>query len=203
MRRAAARDKEKSIASAEEAEEIEEDDLPILNTAEGSGDEQTNPPSPTTLPAHLNLPSSPPPASSSPFQPPAAARDYSSDLSSPVRPFVKRKRAADFTGNGKGTKDGAREMMGSLPVEEGEIDIDIDVDAESEGGKAEARATKRQKITKNTKGDEMLEDELRGRTREYKVVGLIRKKVVFSLRCVRGFIMLRGGRVADEKNDWG
>lgn len=104
-----------------------------------------------------NLASSPPPIRQS------AARDYSSDLSSPVRPFQGGKRKRPI--------NSLEAIDEREAVEDGEIDVDEE-------------ASRQERETKSLRAgpDEQRRQDPSVRTREYKVVGVIRKKVVFSLR---------------------
>ena len=116
----------------------------------------------TTLPA---------PASSSPPGPSTKGknRDYSSDLSSPVQPFIGRasKRKTGRMGDGLGT------VLEREPVEPGEVDVDAIAAVDTAMDGQVDRAGRTDKDEESGTGD---------RTREYKVVGVVRKKVVFALR---------------------
>lgn len=116
---------------------------------------------------------SPPTGHMAPFSSPprpfaSGPRDYSSDLSSPVRPFDYSKRKRLNNGAAVGTSNGMLE-----PVEEGEVDLNgDDHDAQMD-----------------IRGDESEEKEMAieasaatVRTREFKVVAVVRKKIVFSSR---------------------
>lgn len=121
--------------------------------------------------------------SSPPTSPPSRQnknRDYSSDLSSPVRPFVGRARRRKGDG-------GAIPELGTVeerePVEPGEIDVDIDTRAEvGKGTDVDVDMDKTSGDRTNKDERDSLREISSSRRREYKVVGVVRKKVVFALR---------------------
>lgn len=127
------KDKGRAMDEGEEGEE-EEDEPPLFA------------PEPGIFPA---TPSSDDgPASSSPFYPSSAPRDYSSDLD-----------------------------PGSSPAKWDQEDEE-DVEAEVEKLRIAEEKRKRDKAREKRKRDQ------KERTRHYEVVGIVRKKVVFALRCV-------------------
>jgi hypothetical protein len=128
----------------------------------------------TNNPVSVPLSSTIPPSSSPPRPDRSNNRDYSSDLCSPVRPFAGR---SGFSG-AKRQIDRLGTVQEKEPLEIGEVDVD----AAAEMNQDDREASKNveavvKKETKRTPADLISE-----RTKEYKVVGVVRKKVVFSLR---------------------
>lgn len=69
------------------------------------------------------------------------------------------------------------------PVEPGEIDVDIDTRAEvGKGTNVDVDMDKTSGGRTNKDERDILREISSSRTREYKVVGVVRKKVVFALR---------------------
>ena len=134
-----------------------------LTSASTSSNNPTNAAVTTTIP----------PSSSPPRPDRSNNRDYSSDLSSPVRPFAGR---SGFSG-AKRKIDRLGTVEEREPVEMGEIDVDANT--EMEQGDSQAGKVREDNVEKEAPVDSPSE-----RTKEYKVVGVVRKKVVFSLRLV-------------------
>ena len=165
-------------ASEEEDEDEDEDD-------EAHGREDNEEAGPSRRARQYTTPSRPSHASgSSPILPPSAVRDYSSDLdySSPYRAEMDR---LGLDGSSQQTPIGKE---GGDESDEDDVAREADElrkrRAAREELAAQARKRKKRRVDRGEKE----------RTRFYEVVGVVRKKVVFSLRSVA--IGARGG-IAD------
>jgi hypothetical protein len=159
---------------AEDAPELEEETQggPLRDRKRLRLDRQlTSTSTASSNPISASITATIPPSSSPPRPDRPNNRDYSSDLSSPVRPFAGR---SGFSG-AKRKIDRLGTVEEREPLEIGEVDVDDNT--EMVQGDGEAGKVREVIVEKETPVDPTSE-----RTKEYKVVGVVRKKVVFSLR---------------------